>query len=220
MLLKGIQKGSAVTRPSRQPFMGKMFRSLSDMLQGYPFAKYTSLLIKTTMYLAFYGFLRPGEFTCASRCKNYLRKNQLSWDGSCYILALTSTKTTRPGQLTEVKYFPAGNKWCPVRTIREWLQFIEETLGEAPLVLLGSAPLSCTNFLKFIRILLRNIGVDPSSITRHSMRIGEVPAASKQKVPVHVIKKLGRWKSACYARYIPNPQVEMSSAFSNLVLQL
>ncbi|XP_044151324.1 oxygen-regulated protein 1 [Bufo gargarizans] len=101
-LLRGIQKQSIRRRPTRRPFTGNMVRTVSDALANHPFGQYISSLVRAALYLAFYGFLRPGEFTCAKSSSKFLRRNQLRWDGTLLTLSLDSSKTGRPGESVQV----------------------------------------------------------------------------------------------------------------------
>lgn len=63
-ILKGIQKCNPPSPTNRLPVTGHVFRGMSDILSRSPLGLLPSLTLKAAIYLAFYGFLRPGGFTC------------------------------------------------------------------------------------------------------------------------------------------------------------
>ncbi|XP_040283336.1 uncharacterized protein LOC120997330 [Bufo bufo] len=66
------------------------------------------------MYLSFYGFLRPGEFSVSSQKTIFLKKKQLSWSQDHLVLSLPSTKTSQTGPPIQIRFFKSENAWCPV----------------------------------------------------------------------------------------------------------
>ncbi|XP_056388326.1 uncharacterized protein LOC130283157 [Hyla sarda] len=218
-ILRGIKKSGGTAGTTCKLVSGHLFRTLSDALSNFPFGFRLSLLIKTAIYIAFYGFLRPGEFLCTSSTFTYVRKDQVSWHDTYFILTLYSSKTLALGQTIDVMYFPTDNAWCPVTVIQEWLIVSSNEMPDkGDLFSISSAPLTSSMFIKRVRILLVNLGVNPQSISGHSCRIGATSAASKNNISVHIIKRLGWWKFACYSRYIPDPHCEMLSVFKTLLL--
>lgn len=104
-ILKGVKKRSVVKRPSRIPFTGSLFRSINSLLRENPFGHYTSTLIKTAMYLRFYGFLRPSELSGFNTPAKSLLKSQLQRHGDIYVYPCHLLKTSRPGESAVVRYF-------------------------------------------------------------------------------------------------------------------
>ncbi|XP_040276166.1 uncharacterized protein LOC120991410 [Bufo bufo] len=216
--LRGIQKASTVVQVRRQPVSGELFRRLSVALDGLPFGQLASIITKAAMYLGFYGFLRPGEFTCGTVNRATLLRRHLTWHADHFILSIPSAKTNQAGPPTEVEFFPMANCWCPIKVLQELLASLQSSALDAPLLPVNGRPLSSAQFVSNIRTLAAGLGYNPSTISGRSFRIGAVSAASSHQVPAHVIRRMGRWRSSCYARYIPNPRVEISRAFRSLAL--
>ncbi|XP_044155356.1 uncharacterized protein LOC122941922 [Bufo gargarizans] len=115
--LRGVQKGGPNAPSRRQGITGEMFRKLSSALDGAPFGPFPSLVIKAAMYLAFYGFLRPGEFTCGTAGQCSLHREQLVRVIDHYALKIITTKTSQTGPPVTVQFFPTSNEWCPLQPL-------------------------------------------------------------------------------------------------------
>ena len=57
------------------------------------------------------------------------------------------------------------------------------------------APLTNASLNKALRILLKNAGLDQLQYASHSLRIGAATTAAAARIPVWMIKTLGRWNS-------------------------
>ncbi|XP_040286085.1 uncharacterized protein LOC120999281, partial [Bufo bufo] len=95
--LKGLSKCGPQSQVRRQAVTGPLFRKLSDALDGNPFGVLASLVLKSAIYLAFYGFLRPGEFTCSPGSSKFLTVSQLVQNSDGFILLLKTSKTSQMG---------------------------------------------------------------------------------------------------------------------------
>ncbi|XP_040275850.1 uncharacterized protein LOC120991027 [Bufo bufo] len=216
--LRGIQKCSHKSGPARQPVSGDLFRKLSSSLDGSPFGPFRSCILKAALYLSFYGFLRPGEFTGTSPHNSGPALNQLTRSRERFTFTLPVSKTSQIGPPVHIGYFPTSNSWCPVAVLNGLLTTLGNRAPASPLLPFPSRPLTSSQFVKHIRSLASGFGFNPQAITGHSFRIGAASAASKHGVPAHIIRKMGRWKSSCFSRYIPHPKAEIAAAFSDLVL--
>lgn len=116
----------------------------------------------------------------------------------------------------DVKLFLNLNEWCRVAVLDKLLMHLFSQSSYSALLPFPTSPLGANQFIKHVRILLAYLGLNLSLYLGHSFRIGAASAASLHGVPDHVIRRLGRWKSAWFSRYIPNPQVKMLQAFTKL----
>ncbi|XP_040280125.1 uncharacterized protein LOC120995167 [Bufo bufo] len=215
-ILKGIQKTEPARPTQRLPINSHIFKALSDLLDTRPFEADTNSIIKTAMYLAFYGFLRPGEFTTtsATQTTHCLLASHLTKHGDHYILTLPHSKSSQLSPV-DIPYYPTQNRWCPVGVLDAYKQH-HKFLPCQPLLQLRGSALTTTTFMTYVRSSLTQLGLNASNYSGHSFRIGAASTASSANIPAHVIKKLGRWKSSAFARYIPNPTRELRNAFQNM----
>ncbi|CAC5395448.1 unnamed protein product [Mytilus coruscus] len=61
-------------------------------------------------------------------------------------------------------------------------------------------PLSRQFFIKHVKIISDNLGLQSKNYNGHSFRIGATTTAQEVRLEDHLIKTLGRWSSDCYTR--------------------
>lgn len=98
---------------------------------------------------------------------------------------------------------------CPVSAL---LTYFSLSKGASPL---GPAfvyhqdrifvPLTYPVFIKRLRLLLSQVGVDPSQYAGHSFRRGGASWALQSGLPGDVIQLMGDWKSDAYKQYLVMP---------------
>lgn len=63
-------------------------------------------------------------------------------------------------------------------------------------------PLKRQRFVVLLKQALLRCGYKPGFYNPHSLRIGAATLAAKQGLSEDAIKRLGRWRSSAYRRYI------------------
>lgn len=159
--------------------------------------------------LAFYGFLRAGEFTSPGDTgfdpEANLGLRDLAFNRRApptrMRLTLRQSKTDPFRHGSEVFIGRATQGRCPVSAM---LMFLEvRTPGQGPLFRFENGlPLTRPRFVQWVRKALAEAGLDPSKYGGHSFRIGAATAAAKRGIGEATIKTLGRWKSEAVQRYI------------------
>lgn len=177
--------------------------------------------MRTAFLIAFFGFLRIGEFTAARYSSRlHLSLHDLTSMSHSATLFLKRSKADRSHTGVSVHYFRTFNHLCPIRNLRSYLsarfRLISATSSsQAPLFLMPNGKaLSRFEFVRRLRRLLSDLGLDPTRYSGHSFRIGAASTAAIAGVPIYLIKKLGRWSSSAYRRYIN----VSSDAISNTIL--
>ena len=66
-------------------------------------------------------------------------------------------------------------------------------------------------FVARVREALSTAGVNATSYSGHSFRIGAATTARRKGLSLEKIQTLGRWKSSAYLLYIRLPREELSS---------
>ena len=175
------------------------------------------LLLQAACNLAFFAFMRRGEFTSPSSKFDHTKGLSFSdvtmtYEGQIatkLILNLKSSKSDRFRKGCTIVLFPTGAQVCPVRNMLNFMKVL------APFVLEPSEPPFMTNervpvtrrmFLDSVRQLLCCLGLNFSHYAGHSLRIGAATSAADSNIPDHLIKTMGRWSSDCYERYIRTSQ--------------
>ena len=213
LVLRGIKKSQPQPIRDRLPITPSLLTALFSLWNGHFANPFTDNLMKAACALAFFGFLRCGEFTSASRAfdpTQNLTLNDLTLLGldtqiTEARLHLKASKTDPFRQGTTIALFALNSSLCPIRAIQAYLPYrhLISRNPESPLLTLpDGAPLSRTSFLNMLESALQALGLDDKRFTGHSFRIGAASWAAACKVPDHIIKALGRWASPCYQIYI------------------
>jgi hypothetical protein len=167
-------------------------------------------MLFTTFVVAFYGFLRCGEFTVHDATlfdKEFnLCLSDISVQSDYAVIHLKHSKTDpfRNGvdiQLHRLNHelclYTPLNNYLMLRKAKGFLQsydplFINES-GQA---------LERNFFISKLKHLLDLCGHDSQLYNGHSFHIGAATSAGKNNIEDHLIKTLGRWNSSSYCRYI------------------
>ena len=112
--------------------------------------------------------------------------------------------------------FRTDHSVCPVTAVLNYLKTIPGHLkSKHHSFFLNDKlqPLTRQFFLQHLKTVLQSLGLDHSRLGQgHSFRIGAASSCSKAGIEDHLIKKLGRWSSNCYIRYIHTPLSAVSQA--------
>jgi len=222
LIMKGIRKDQCKPTKPRLPVTAYILKNIL-LTEEVFFGAYVDLLMKTACVLAYFGFLRCGEFTCATKVFDP-NINLCISDVTIYshanlpfraTLLLKSSKTDpfRCGCI--INLFRTNSDLCPVRflymflTVRRAMQ----ASSQDPLFMMPEGqPLTRHAFLSMLKVILQRLGFNASDYSGHSFRIGAATSAAAAHVPDHLIKTLGRWSSDCYQRYIQTSQPVLESA--------
>lgn len=213
LIIRGIKKTEVPRRVSRQPVTPDILLAICRSLQKGLFGPYMDQMMQAACLLAFFGFLRCGEFTTYS--KVYDPETHLSLQDITFMdekelrvnLKVSKTDPFRKG--CSIRIYKTNHKTlCPYTAIFRYLVTRKSVSysPEDPLFLLpGHVALSRQVFLNLLDQACQASGIKTQDITGHSFRIGAATAAASVKTPDHLIQTLGRWQSSCYKRYIKTP---------------
>jgi hypothetical protein len=226
-LLHATEKAQRNPRPHRLPIDSDILSRLCALLSEGFFDPYWDCLLKATFCLAFFGFLRCGEFTARSlRAPAPISIGDLSLSSTNATLFLRRTKSDRFNRGTMIRYFKTDNALCPIRSLSSdlrvrALRFPDHRTATAPLFLMPDGhALSRSSFVKRLRLLLPILGVDAALYSPHSFRIGAASTAARANIPVYLIKILGRWSSSAYRRYLRVSSSTLAQALSAMASPL
>ena len=208
-LLNATEKVQPGPRSRRLPIDIHVLSRLYALLDGCYFDRYWDRLLKASFCVAFFGFLRCGEFTTDSvNGASPISIGDLTLSSTTATLFLPRSKSDRFNRGVLIRYFRTYNALCPIRSLHVCLRvrsqrFSELSSIQTPLFLMPNGhPLSRSQFVQRRHLLLSNIGVDASLYSAHSFRIGAASTAANVNLPVYLIKILGRWSSSAYQRYL------------------
>lgn len=197
--------------PITVPIMKKLLLSTDAIFNSY----YDQVLFKSMLLLAFFAFLRVGEFTVASASDTpLLTISSLVWDRldlsdglSIQFLRYKHSKG-RPFLLHVPKQ--SCPSLCPVLAMAEYLNV--RVQGHAALfVKADGRPVTTSHFRNSLNMLLTANGLDTALYKSHSFRIGAASYAAEHGLSDAQIRLLGRWRSDTFKKYIRNASFSVSN---------
>ena len=155
-----------------------------------------STLYKSMFSLSFFAFLRPGEIT-SSHNNIELSNVNLSKDN----IAITFTKFKHhTGPPVTVVVQSQNTTPCPVQCMANYLRLRGTTPG--PLFChQGGSPITYTSLNNFFSAIQSFLQLG-ARYHLHSFRIGAATSAALRGIPEDEIKRMGRWSSSAYSKYI------------------
>ncbi|XP_071116817.1 uncharacterized protein [Haliotis cracherodii] len=222
-LLRGYKKLHISSTKKRLPITYNILTCIVAALRNGVFGAHDDLVMEAMCSLAFFGFLRCGEFTCAKSFDpevNVCIKDVVLHPSQAKCAVNLKTSKTDPfRQGVTVNVFATSGSCCPFSSMR-LLMFVRLQCGAKPCDAMftdrGGLPVARSAFLSWLNIVLCRIGLNPSLYSGHSFRIGAATTAAHVNIQDHMIKTLGRWSSDCFTRYIRTPEDDIRRAHSSM----
>ncbi len=200
---------------SRLPITPQILTKLISILPSICNSGYEVFLFKAAFLLAFFGFLRVGEFTAASKsadCSRILSVEDIKVgeSGMSHLeVRVRYSKTDQRGTTVLLRVDSASDiLLCPVNAMLQYLQ--ARSTWRGPLFIhFNKQPLTSYQFNHMIKTAIKAIGLSPKYFSSHSFRIGAATAASVGGFSDDQIKEMGRWRSSAFQSYI-RPQISLS----------
>ncbi|XP_071158740.1 uncharacterized protein [Mytilus edulis] len=218
--LKKKQKG-CVKRP-RLPITMSLLYKMVMLLRNNFFSLFNNVMLEAACVVAFFAFLRCGEFTILSNfdSETHLCVGDLAIFEDHILLHLKKSKTDPFRQGVTIPLYKSGHTICPCFAIKNYLSLrkkMSSITSDALFVSDDGNPLSRQFFIKHVKIILENLGLESKNYNGHSFRIGAATTAQEVRLEDHLIKTLGRWSSDCYTRYIHTSPKVIQQAQNQLV---
>ncbi|XP_041464258.1 uncharacterized protein LOC121415177 isoform X1 [Lytechinus variegatus] len=210
-LIKKMQEGcrrGPKRKDSRLPITLALLSKLLPTLNNVCSSFYEACLFQAAFLLAFYGFLRVGEFTARGRLGDTKKIIQLQdiqvGNGPLrtMLVKIRYSKTDQYGSSTTLSIKENGILGgCPVVAMIRFLDLRRKNSG--PLFChINGLPLTRYQFGAVVKKALRSTGADIDQYGTHSFRIGAATTAALNGVPPDKIKEMGRWQSETYRSYV------------------
>lgn len=163
---------------------------------------YYVTLYKAMFLLAFYAFLRVGEYTVASCSDHVLSVDQVQivaeTPGSVqHLLVKFKSFKHSQGRPFNLEIFPVTpSSTCPVHAMKHYLRFRPSHPG--PLFIFpDKTPVSSRHFGSILQQVLVQVNGSSLGFSPHSFRIGSVTHAFYAKnLSKEVICRMARWSSS------------------------
>ena len=182
-VMKGIRKLTPKHQSKqRLPITMPILLALHKVWSNPP-VSYDHVMLWGAYCVGFFGFLRAGEFTCATSditdpplCSGDVSVDSRA-DPQLVTLHLRQSKTDPFGVGCFIYLGRTNTNPCPVAAVLNYLSVRPSTLG--PLFVFDNgSPLTRAGLVDHLRESLRQAGIDSSQYSGHSFRIGAATAAA------------------------------------------
>lgn len=205
LLLNGLKKEKPKGNDQRLPLTLPLLKKLISRLREGCFGIYSDMMLESVLLMAFYGFLRGGEFSTRSDSFNPshdLTISDVSIFSHHFTIFLKHSKTDRNREGSFVYVSENNSAFCPLSSMLAYLRSRPQAHLEDPLFTTEEGkPMSRAWFASRFRLLCQYCGLPPECYSAHSLRIGAATTAASS-TPVSTLKAMGRWSSAAYERYL------------------
>ena len=219
-LLEGARRQAGQRVDSRRPvtfgLLVKFLHALPQICRN----GYEAKLFQAAFSLAYFAFLRVGEFTAVSKnadVTQIIHLHDVCLMENRLLLTIRHAKNNQLNKpvTIEIVGFPKdGVASCPVRLLGEYLKVRPGVLSSKALFIhWDGSPLTRYQFQAILTQAAKFCNLNCSEYKTHSFRIGAASSCAIAGVSVERIKQWGRWNSSAYQTYIrPQPQV-LAAAF-------
>ena len=194
--LKGIRRTYGIAQHQATPILREDLIAMVTDLSGTKGMRDRALLL-----LGFAGAFRRSELVG-------LDVETLEFVERGLYVTLRRSKTDQEGAGRKVAIPFARGPMCPVRALKAWLEYAGITEGAVFRSLsrhdgLSEARLSSGAVAQVIKLRARQIGLDPTKYSGHSLRAGLITSAARLGVSVWKIKaQSGHRSEAMVSRYV------------------
>lgn len=181
-------------------------------------SRFNNIMLWAACSLCYFGFLRSEEITVPSESAYdkavHLNRADLAVDRvanpSIIKVTIKASKTDQFRKGVDIYVGRTNNELCPVAAILAYVASRGDDSGFLFRFEDGRL-LTKDRFISNVRLALSEAGIDSSSYSGHSFRIGAATTAGRKGVSSEKIKTLGRWESAAYLLYVRLSREELSS---------
>lgn len=219
-LLDGFRRARSGHVRTRKPITFPLLVQIINRLPIICHSVYEAALFRAAFSLAFFGFLRIGEFTLTTKSAQHkvLQLADVNINAKLPPVAdvhVRFSKTDQLGRGTTLHII--GNQagqLCPVLALKDYILLRGEHPG--PLFChFDKSPLTRYQVQSVMQSALTSLGFTGAHFNTHSFRIGSATSAAANSIPEDQLKVMGRWDSSAYKTYIRIPSRLISS--SNLI---
>lgn len=218
-VLRAVKRSQVCVLRPRMPITFALLSRLCQLFRQGAFTPYLDLLMETCCTVAFFGFMRCGEFTSNLAHMDPATElciGDVSFPSDNHaVVHLKASKCDPFRRGVSIHLYTTGKAVCPVTVVRKYLQhrIRHGAISTDPLFINDiQRPLTRTFFVSKLKQSITRLGLDHTAYTGHSFRIGAATTAAAVRLEDHLIRTLGRWASDSYTRYIRTPQEVIQQA--------
>ena len=204
-MLEGCSR-SQKQNDNRAPISKHLLTGICAKLNEICYNPYEVLLFKATFTLAYFGLCRISELVYTGPMHTY---RPLQWGDVSYnscnkviVIQLRKSKTDQTGKAVKLNIYSAekGNICC-IQSVCLFMQARPKHEGYF-LCHWNRDPLTRYQFNSILNKCISKICISTKFFKAYSFRIGKATNLAKEGVSSENIKKLGRWSSNAFLKYI------------------
>ena len=221
-IVKGIRREVGSQSKRRMPITPPILRGLLSVWSRRS-PRQDAVMLWAACTLAFFGFFRSGEITVPSdqgfdptvhlTTRDVQVDSRNSPSMLCIHLKQSKTDPFRAG--AKIWIGKTGDILCPVTAVLSYLAAHPGGDG-ALFVFQNGRPLTRSRLVKELHQGLQEMGMDPSTYSGHSFRIGAATTAHAAGMEDSTIRMLGRWESDAVMKYIRTPPESLAQLTQRL----
>jgi len=219
-LLDGFRRSRPGQGRTREPITFPLLEKIISKLPLICNSIYETCLFKAAFTLAFFGFLRIGEFALTTKSAQHklLQLADVKITSTLPPVAkvrVRFSKTDQLGRGTTLQISAnVDGQLCPVQSLIDFMSQRGEHAGQF-FCHFDKSPLTRYQVQSILKRALTSLGFTGAHFNTHSFRIGSATTAAGNSISEDQLKVMGRWNSAAYKAYIRIPSRRITS--SNLV---
>ena len=201
--LKGAEKNTTRRKPRLRPIQKDLLYSMIAIIPILFPDPYERILYQALLITAYFCCLRAGEAVISNSSSHTLLREQITLEISPYDHYLIQFRSFKHCDHSNEKFIlkKSNDSFCPVNLLNNYLHVRPSVPG--PLfVLFSGKPLNRSIYSKLIKSCIKKLGHDNSLYNTHSIRIGRATDLAIDGAQPDVIKRIGRWSSSAYLKYI------------------
>ena len=199
------------TFDTRIPVMYETLLQIISTLSEICSSMYEVCLFRAAYTMAFFGLFRVGELVASSseQADTALQVEDVSVHdikasgsaASKLMVRLKKSKTSQYGASVRIPICQVNGNACPVGAV---IKFLNLRVASSRFFFchLNGKPLTRYQFGAVLTKCVNHLGLPSRGFRTHSFRIGAASWLAKKGVSDEVIKRMGRWKSQAFKRYI------------------
>lgn len=207
--VRGWERLAPGVKDTRRPIDANRLANILEVLPRVCFSPYKTQLLRLAYSLALFGAFRISELLPAAKSdrEGGIHLEDLKLNEEALQIRVRRSKTDPLGKGAWVRLGAVqGAMFCPVTLAKSYFQIRPGGGDGRALLHADGIPLTRFQFTRVCKRALESLGVETTHFTSHSFRIGAATTAATLGLSADTIKKVGRWKSSCFERYV-RPQL-------------
>ena len=200
-ILNGVRNVQDIIPDTRLPITRQILQGLLTVIKFCTVDRYQQQLFRSIFTLMYYACLRASEVILTETPEHIIQWSQITFssDRKSFQLQFKSYKHSKDNNF-KLKVTSTSSIDCPVENMNSYIAVRGHRPG--PLYQVQNKPLTRQQFTTTLNQCLKYINLPYTQFNTHSFRIGRTTDMATANVPHTTIKRIGRWKSNAFMKYV------------------